>query len=160
MRSVTAAVWACAFATLGVVASRAQTTSFAGTWIIDWSKTDAANAALGSPSQPHGATVTQTIRQDAQSLTVERAPAPPRSYRLDGSATTYRTNGGATQVVRVSWDGARLKFVITSGVGDAAKVATKVWELDHGDLLETTTWPPANGAAPERTAEVSRRVSR
>ena len=136
----------------------AQTTNFAGAWTIDWAKTDVANAVLGGPGEPHGAVITLTVAQDAQTLTVQQGSHASRHYHLDGSESTYPiagADGQTTQVARASWDGARLRIVIKGLKGDT----TSVWTLEHGDLQITTTGPSVNGVQPGSTALVFKKSS-
>ena len=138
----------------------AQATNFAGVWTIDWTKTDAANAALGGPGEPHegNGTITLTVTQDAKTLTVKEGIHAPRTYNLDGSESTFvvpGTDGQKTQVANASWDGARLKIVIPRPSG----TTTNVWTLEHGDLQITTTGPTVKGVKPGSTALVFKKSS-
>jgi hypothetical protein len=138
-----------AAAVLAVGVIDAQATNLAGTWTLDWAKTDAANAALGGPGEPRGATLTLTVTEDAKMLTEQMEGYVPRTYRLDGSESTNTLRGGV-QVARASWDGARLKIVIKGPNGDT----TRVWTLEHGDLQITTIGPSVKGVTPASSALV------
>jgi hypothetical protein len=130
-------------------------TDFSGKWTIDAEKTAAANPAPaggggaggGGGRGGGGAAGPMTIKQDATTLTIERAgqdgAVNSTVYKIDGTEFTVM-QGQNEAKGKASWDGAKLKLEITTANG----VRTTVYAIEGGDLVVANTNPGRNGGEP------------
>jgi len=144
-------LWLAAFGNL------VQEKSFAGTWVVDWALTDAANDDLGGPGEPHGATIRLAVTQSAQVMTVQQGNHKVRRYNLDGSPSVNEVagvDGQTTQVSRASLEAGRLRIVAKGARGEV----TSIWTIDRGNLKIVTTRPNFDGPGLMSTALVFKRA--
>jgi hypothetical protein len=143
------ALWALTFG------AQSRAPAFEGKWVLDWTLTDAANAELGGPGEPHGAAITLTVTQNAKVVTVQQGSHPARRYNLDGSDslnTVVGVNGQMTRLSTATIDRGHLRIVTRGPRGDA----TSVWTVERGNLKIVTTSPSPDGSGMSKTALVFR----
>jgi hypothetical protein len=129
---------------LGLLAATAAAPTFAGKWVIDWALTDAANAELGGPGEPHGDSSPWTITQDTHEVTIQQGNRPARRYKLDGTDSINVFAGGITQVSQAKLESAALRIVTKGPQGSA----TTIYTIEK-DTLKSKL--PASATAPTRT---------
>lgn len=111
----------------------AQKPDFSGTWTPDPAPEGGGRGMMGGP---------MTVTHKGDTLTVERTFGENKmtsTYKLDGSANTFKRMGRGGNEVEVSatakWDGSKL--VITEkapGRGGEMMETTQTWSLDGGVL--------------------------
>lgn len=132
----------------------AQTPNFAGKWIVDWPLTDAANAKLGGPGEPHGASQRVSMTQDAKEVTQQTDSHPVQHFKLDGSDSVNVREGGRTMVSNATIRSGRLTIVNHGQRGNA----TLVYTVADDTLTEVITIPAPDGPGTITTALVYRRI--
>jgi hypothetical protein len=117
--------------------------------------TDEANAKLGGPGEPHGATIQVTITQDAKEITMQIGEHRVRHFKLDGSESANVLESGRTMVSHATLEAGRLKIVNkgTNGSG------TLLYSISGDTMTEMITSPNADGPGTVTTALVYRRAS-
>jgi hypothetical protein len=131
-----------AFVVALAVAGFAQKTDFSGVWTPD---TDAAAAPAGGGGGGRGGGGPMTVKQTADTLTVERTTGRgPQTavYKLDGSESDV-TMGQMTAKVSAKWDGAKLVITTKTDQGEQ----TQTWSLADGKLTIDRT----GGRGPSKT---------
>lgn len=125
----------------------AQAPNFAGTWVLDQEKTQAANPNAGGGGGRMGGGRMggpMTLTQDAAKLVIARTMGEntiTTTYNLDGSPSknSMMARGGQTEVTSTAkWDGAKL--VVTSDNGQ-----TITYAMDGAWLVVSTTRPGREG---------------
>lgn len=129
---------------LAIVASSLAAANFAGTWVLDKTKSQGLNQRLQGADK-----VTWTITQDDKTISIDqkveggqppaggggggggmgggRPPAGPSSYNLDGSETSTE-NGPAKSTLKATWSGATLELSRKT-----------VFQGQQGEVTSTTT---------------------
>ena len=106
----------------------AQKPDFSGTWTPDVAA-DASGGGMGGGRMGGGP---MTVKQTADSLTVERQGrqgAMSQTYKLDGSETEI-TMGQMTAKASAKWDGNKLVITTKTDNGEA----TQTWSMTDGKL--------------------------
>jgi hypothetical protein len=101
------------------VAAASAATNFAGTWLVDKTKSEGLN-----PRMMEGGDIIWTVTQDDKTITVEspgRGGTQKTVYKLDGSETTTQTEGQMP-----------------------GKLTTKAKWMDNGKVLELSSVRNAN----------------
>ena len=132
---------------------------FSGTWNVDQTATDAANASTTTAAPPAGGGgggggmrgggggATMTIKQTADSLAIERpgrgGGAPTTTtYKLDGSEQEVPM-GQATAKVKAKWDGDKIVMEQTRAGQDGTPVTSTItYSIDKDGVL----WLETKGA--------------
>jgi hypothetical protein len=135
----------------------AQTPNFAGDWLLNWPLTDAANAKLGGPGEPHGATTHLSITQSAKELTIRIDSHPVRHFKLDGSESVNVLEGGKTMVSRATLQAGQLKIV--NSMKGASGTGTLLYSVAADTLTEMITSPNHDGPGTITTALVYKRMT-
>jgi hypothetical protein len=156
MRRVSALLSVAALVLWTVGLSAQAKTNFAGDWVRE---APAAGAPAGGGGKGGGGGgggfcgMECKITQTATELTLEyqgggQNPAPMKLvYKLDGSESKNPGRGGADQVSKATWDGAKLVITTTTQNGDAKLVLS----LEGGNLVVDATNPGREGGAPTTT---------
>ena len=132
----------CCVLMVGFWSVSAAATNFAGTWVLDKSKSEGLQGPMAQMD------VTLTVTQDAKTLTTEtkysggqqEMPAQKATYNLDGSPTTVemggRMPGQATLTAKWQGDGKILELTSVQKMNvqgnDVTRTTTAHWELADG----------------------------
>ena len=115
----------------------AQKPDFSGTWTPE-----AAAAGTTGGGGQRGGGGPMTVKQDATTLTIERAMGDSKVstvYKLDGTETVAKQQGRGGEVeVKTSakWDGNKLVLSTTRpGQDGAPMVQSQTWSLEGGNLV-------------------------
>ena len=135
------AILAVALAVVGY----AQKTDFSGTWTPDEAGMAAPAGGGGGGGGGRGLAGPITVKQTADSLTVERQGrngAMSTVYKLDGSESEI-TMGQMTAKATAKWDGSKLVITTKTDQGEN----TQTWSLDGSTLTIDRT----GGRGPGKT---------
>ena len=120
----------------------AQKTDFSGTWTLD-----PASAPAAAPAGDALGSGPATVKQTADTLTIERTIAGgpvTLTYKLDGtgSRNMLMSEGGqqADSLSTAKWDGPKLTIVTKQEADGRLTESTQVWTVQGSTLtVETTT---------------------
>jgi len=118
------------------VAGYAQKPDFSGTWTPE-PDAAAAPAGGGGGGGGRGAATPMTVKQTADTLSIERQTQNgpvTTSYKLDGTETDI-TMGQMTAKASAKWDGSKLVITTKSERGEQ----TQTWSLADGKLTIART---------------------
>jgi len=110
----------------------AQKPDFSGTWTLDPEASGAPAAGTGGGGAQRGGGGPMTVKQTADTLTIERQGqqgTTTTAYKLDGTETDI-TMGQMTAKASAKWDGNKLVITTKSERGEQ----TQTWSLDKGLL--------------------------
>jgi len=135
-------------------------TNFAGDWVREAPAGGAPAAGGGGKGGGGGGGgfcgMECKITQTATELTLEyqgggQQPTPMKLvYKLDGSESKNPGRGGAEQVSKATWDGAKLVITTTTQAGEQKRVLS----LEGGNLVVDATNPDRQGGPPT-TAKIT-----
>ena len=135
------------------VASYAQKPDFSGTWTPN---VDPAAAPAGGGGGGGGrgmAAGPMTVKQTADSLTIERTAGENKivsTYKLDGTESVNKMMGRGGEVETKStakWDGSKLTIVTKqAGQDGTVRESSQSWTLEGGNLVVESTRQGREGA--------------
>ena len=135
------------------VAGYAQKPDFSGTWTPN---VDPAAAAAGGGGGGGGrgmAAGPMTVKQTADSLTIERTAGENKivsTYKLDGTESVNKMMGRGGEVETKStakWDGSKLTIVTKqAGQDGTVRESSQSWTLEGGNLVVESTRQGREGA--------------
>ena len=120
----------------------AQKPDFSGMWQADQSAAPANPPAGGQGQRGGGMAGPMTVKQTADTLTIERTMGENKVttvYKLDGTESENKMMGRGGEVVTKStakWDGSKLVISTTRPGQDGAPMTqTQTWSMEGGNLV-------------------------
>ena len=134
------------------VAGYAQKPDFSGVWTPDAAAAPPAGA--GAPGGRGMAPSPMTVKQTADTLTIERSMGDTKmssTYKLDGTESVNKMTGRGGEPVETKstakWDGAKLTIVTKQAAPDGSvRESTQSWSLEGGNLVVESTRTGRDGA--------------